>query len=105
LVVAGLVTAADRAEASACALKHAAVAELIRRRPAPGAAVLAGTGGMPEAYLDSAGAEVRWALAETRPAADQVLGLAWDLEVKLPATSCPRPGPCSGPGGCGMPRC
>ena len=41
---------------------------------------------MPEAYLDSAAAEVKWALAETRPAADQVLGLAWDLEVKLPGT-------------------
>ena len=32
----GLICAADRAEASACALKHAAVAELIRRRPEPG---------------------------------------------------------------------
>src|SRR5581483_3590978 len=84
--VIGLITAADRAEASACSLKHAAVAELIRRRPAPGAAVLAGTGGMPEAYLDSAADEVKWALAETRPVADQMLGLAWDLEVKLPGT-------------------
>jgi hypothetical protein len=87
--VIGLITAADRTEAAACALKHAAVAELLRRRPAPGAAVAAvagGTGGMPEAYLDSAAAEVKWALAETGPAADQVLGLAWDLEVKLPGT-------------------
>src|SRR5690348_11148167 len=84
--IVGLITAADRVEASACSLKHAAVAELLRRRPAPGAAVLEGSGGMPEAYLDSAAAEVKWALAETRPAADQVLGLAWDLEVKLPRT-------------------
>ncbi|HEX5302956.1 MAG TPA: DUF222 domain-containing protein [Streptosporangiaceae bacterium] len=44
------------------------------------------TAGMPEAYLDSAGAEAKWALAETRQAADQMLGLAWDLEVKLPGT-------------------
>jgi len=36
--VIGLITAADRAEAAACSLKHAAVAELLRRRPAPGAA-------------------------------------------------------------------
>jgi hypothetical protein len=84
--VIGLITAADRAEAAACSLKHAAAAELIRRRPAPGSTVLEGTAGMPEAYLDSAAAEVKWALAETRPVADQVLGLAWDLEVKLPGT-------------------
>ena len=84
--IVGLICAADRAEASACSLKHAAVAELLRRRPAPGAVVLAGTGGMPEAYLDSAAAEVKWALAETRQAADGVASLAWDLEVKLPGT-------------------
>jgi hypothetical protein len=84
--VVGLITAADRAEASACFLKHEAVAELLRRRPAPGAAVVEGSGGMPEAYLDSASAEVKWALAETRPAADQMLSLAWDLDVKLPGT-------------------
>jgi uncharacterized protein DUF222 len=29
---------------------------------------------------------VKWALAETRPAADQMLGLAWDLEARLPGT-------------------
>jgi hypothetical protein len=84
--IVGLIGAADRAEASACSLKHAAVAELIRRRPAPSAAVLEGTAGMPEAYLDSAAAEVKWALAETRQAAGQMLDLTWDLEVKLPGT-------------------
>ena len=81
----GLITAADRAEAAACFLKHAAAAELIRRRPAPGC-TLAGPARMPEAYLDSAGDEVKWALAETRPAGDGVLSLAHDLEVKLPGT-------------------
>ncbi len=93
--VVGLITAADRAEASACALKHAAVAELLRRRAAPGAAMTGGTvtggagtegAGMPEAYLDSAATEVKWALAETRKAADGVASLAWDLDVKLPGT-------------------
>jgi hypothetical protein len=81
----GLITAADRAEATACSLKHAAAAELIRRRPAPGC-TLAGPARMPDHYLDSAGDEVKWALAETRQAADGVLSLAWDLEVKLPGT-------------------
>jgi Domain of unknown function (DUF222) len=81
----GLVCAADRAEATACALKHAVVAELIRQRPAPGARPQEPSG-MPEAYLDSAADEVKWALAETRSAADGMLSLAWDLEVKLPGT-------------------
>jgi len=84
--IVGLVTAADRVEASACSLKHVAVAELLPRRPAPGAAVLEDAGRMPEAYLDSASAEVKWALAETGQTADQMLDLAWDLAVKLPGT-------------------
>jgi hypothetical protein len=83
--VIGLITAADRAEAAVCWLKHAAAAELIRRRPAPGCA-LEGPARMPESYLDSAGDEVKWALAEVRSVADGVLSLAWDLEVKLPGT-------------------
>jgi hypothetical protein len=81
----GLIAAADRAEAAACSRKHAAAAELIRRRPAPGC-TLTGPARMPEAYLDSAGDEIKWALAETRPVADGVLSLAHDLEVKLPRT-------------------
>jgi hypothetical protein len=84
--VIGLITAADRVEAGACYLKHAVAAELIRRRPAPGC-TLTGPTRMPESYLDSAGDEVKWALAENRPVADGVLSLAWDLEVKLPATT------------------
>jgi hypothetical protein len=83
--VIGLITAADRAEAAACALKHAAAAELIRRRPVPGCR-LEGRARMPESYLDSAGDETKWALAETQAAADGVLSLAHDLEVKLPGT-------------------
>ncbi len=82
----GLITAADRSEAAACAVKHAVAAELIRRRPAPGC-VLAGRARMPKSYLDSAGDEVKWALAENRPVADGVLSLAHDLAVKLPGTA------------------
>ena len=81
----GLIAAADRAEAAAAYLKHAAAAELIRRRPAPGYA-LRGPARMPGQHLASAGDEVRWALAENRYAADSILALAHDLEVNLPGT-------------------
>ncbi|MGB6579703.1 MAG: DUF222 domain-containing protein [Streptosporangiaceae bacterium] len=83
--IVGLVCALDRTEASACFLKHAAVAELIRRRPAPGCS-LEGEARMPECWEEFAGDEVRWALAETRNEADAMLDLAHALEVKLPGT-------------------
>jgi hypothetical protein len=41
---------------------------------------------MPESWDESAGPEVAGVLAESRSAADAVLGLAHDLEVKLPGT-------------------
>jgi len=83
--IVGLICALDRAEASACALKHAAAAELIRRRPAPGCP-LEGEARMPEGWEEFTGNEVRWALAETRNAADAMLDLAYALEVRLPGT-------------------
>ena len=81
----GLICALDRAEASACSLRHAAVAELIRRRPEPGCAP-EGPARMPECWEEFAADEVRWALAETRYEADAMLDLAYALEVKLPGT-------------------
>ena len=81
----GLICALDRAEASACSLKHAALAELIRRRPAPGCP-LQGQARMPECWAEFAADEVRWALAGTRYEADAMLDLARALEVKLPGT-------------------
>ncbi len=81
----GVICALDRAEASACSLKHAAVAELIRRRPAPGAAV-EGPAQLPEGWDESAEAELSCALAEYRGTAEELLGRAHDLEVKLPGT-------------------
>jgi hypothetical protein len=79
----GVICALDRAEASAAALKCAAVAELIRRRPGPGAEpVLAGPGG----WEEFTGSELAWALADTRWAADTMLDLAAALAVKLPGT-------------------
>ena len=42
---------------------------------------------MPESWDESITAEVAGVLAESRPAADAMLGLAHDLEVKLPGTT------------------
>jgi Domain of unknown function (DUF222) len=81
----GVICALDRAEAAACALKHAAVAELIRRRPEPGCP-LEGPAQMPAVYDEFTEAELTDALAETRHGAARILGLAHDLEVKLPGT-------------------
>ena len=83
--VAGAVAAWDRVEAYAAARKCAAVAEFIRRRPRPGCA-LEGPAQLPESWDESITAEVAGVLAESRSAADAVLDLAHDLEVKLPGT-------------------
>ena len=82
--VLGVVSAWDRVEAHA-ARKHAAVAELIRRRPAPGQA-LAGAARMPAVWDEFTANELGVVLGGSRRAADQMLGLAHDLEVKLPGT-------------------
>ena len=84
--VAGAVAAWDRVEAWAAARKHAAVAEFIRRRPRAGSAV-EGAAQLPEDWDESITAEVAGVLAESRHAADAMLGLAYDLEVKLPGTA------------------
>ena len=83
--VAGAVAAWDRVEAYAAARKHAAVAEFIRRRPRPGSP-LEGPAQLPESWDESVTAEVAGVLAESRHAADAMLDLAHDLEVKLPGT-------------------
>ena len=84
--VAGVIAAWDRVEAYAAARKHAAVAEFIRRRPRAGSAI-EGMARMPQDWDESITAEVAGVLAESRPAADAMLGLAYDLEVKLPGTA------------------
>jgi hypothetical protein len=83
--VAGAVAAWDRVETYAAARKCAAVAEFIRRRPRPGCP-LEGPARMPESWDESVTAEVAGVLAESRRAADAMLDLAYDLEVKLPGT-------------------
>jgi hypothetical protein len=81
----GIICAVDRCEAAASALKHAAVAALIRRRPAPGCPSQ-GPASMPEAWDEFTGAELAPALGESRYAVDGLLDLARDLAAKLPGT-------------------
>jgi hypothetical protein len=79
----GIICALDRAEAAASALKHAAVAELIRRRPDPAREpVLAA----PRDWDEFTSTELSHALADTRWAADGMLDLAQTLTTKLPGT-------------------
>ena len=89
----GLICALDRAEASACSLKHAAVAELIRRRPAPGCP-LQGQARMPEGWEEFAADEVRggrWPRPLTRRT--RVLDLAHALESEAARHQGSVPGP------------
>jgi len=81
----GIVCAWDRVQAHATARKYAVVAELIRRRPAVGWPVDKATG-MPQVWDEFTPSELSAVLAESKSAAAGMLGLAHDLEVKLPGT-------------------
>ena len=81
----GAICAWDRVEANASARKHAAVAELLRRRPAPGTAV-DGDSGLPGEWDEFASRELGAALALSAGDAEEVLVLAAALEVRLPGT-------------------
>jgi hypothetical protein len=81
----GAICAWDRVEAYASSRKHAAIAELIRRRPAEGCAP-AGPARMPEAVDEFAAKELASVLGETRAAAGDMLSLAQELELNLPGT-------------------
>jgi hypothetical protein len=83
--LAGVICAWDRIEAHASARKHAAVAELIRRRPAPGCAV-AGAAQMPAGWDEFTTRELGAVLGIAAGDAEEILGLAWALEVCLPGT-------------------
>ena len=65
--------------------KYAAVAELVRRRPAPGCA-LAGPAQMPESWHEFTARELGAVLGVSAGDAEQILDLAWALEVCLPGT-------------------
>ena len=81
----GVICAWDRVEANASARKHAAAAEMIRRRPAPECG-LAGPAQMPESWHEFTGRELVAALGVSAVEAEQILDLAWALEVDLPGT-------------------
>ena len=81
----GVISAWDRQEAHASAGKHAAIAELIRRRAAPGAAV-AGPAQLPECWHEFTGRELGAVLGVSAGDAEEMLSLARDLEVYLPGT-------------------
>jgi hypothetical protein len=83
--LAGAICAWDRVEAYASSRKHAAAAELIRRRPAPGAAVQ-GAAQMPEACDEFVPEELASVLGESRAAAGDIASLAQELEINLPGT-------------------
>ena len=80
-----MICAWERAEAAMAARKHAAVAEFIRRRPAPGAGPT-GEAEMPEGWHEFAGQELGAVLGISAGDAEALLGLAWDLAVNLPGT-------------------
>jgi hypothetical protein len=73
-------------EANASSRKHAAAAELIRRRPAPGAAVTGGPAQMPEGVSEFTGRELAAVLGLTAVGAGHLLHLSWLLEANLPGT-------------------
>ena len=81
----GVIAAWGRSEAYACARRHAAVAEFIRRRPEPDC-VTDEQSGMPEMWDEFAVDELRMLLAENRGAAEDLMSRSHDLAVKLPDT-------------------
>jgi hypothetical protein len=83
--LAGVICAWDRVEAYASSRKHAAVAELLRRRPARDAAVQ-GPAQMPEACDEFVAQELASVLGESRAAAGDIVSLAQELEINLPGT-------------------
>jgi hypothetical protein len=83
--IAGVIAAWARVKAYVSSREHAAVAELIRRRPAQGCAP-AGPARMPQAVDEFAAKELAAVLGETRAAAGDMLSLAQELEVNLPGT-------------------
>src|ERR1700733_1793376 len=81
----GVICGWDRAESAMAARKHAAAAEFIRRRPAPGATV-EDSAQMPQAWDEFAGRELGSALGIGSGDAAEILDLSWHLEVHLPGT-------------------
>ena len=82
----GVLGSWQRQESRAAARKLAVIAELIRRRPAPGCAP-AVPGGMPRAWGKFCADELAAATACSGQAAEKTLSLAHDLATRLPGTA------------------
>lgn len=81
----GLIAGWDRMEAYDCSRKHAAIAELARRRPDPDCPP-PGPGEIPEGIDEFLPRELGSVLGETSRAADGMIWLACELETSLPGT-------------------
>jgi hypothetical protein len=77
----GVICGWERVESHASARKHAAVAELIRRRPAPGH-----SSGLPAQWDEFTCRELGAALALPAGDAEEMLDIAAALETRLPGT-------------------
>ncbi len=82
----GVLRAWDRIESWAGERKLAVIAELIRRRPAPGCQP-AGPGAIPTAWGKFCGDELAAATATSGQAAEKALTLAYDLASRLRGTA------------------
>jgi hypothetical protein len=82
----GVLRAWGRLESWAAERKLAVIAELIRRRPAPGNPS-SGPGGMPRGWGKFCGDELAAAVAISAQAAEKTLQLAHDLACRLPGTA------------------
>jgi len=82
----GVLRAWGRLESWAAERKLAVIAELIRRRPAPGNPP-SGPGGMPAGWGKFCGDELAAAVAISAQAAEKTLQLAHDLAFRLPGTA------------------
>jgi hypothetical protein len=82
----GLIGARNRLSSRQAWELLTALAELIRRRPAPYCPP-EGAARMPRVWAEGTSAEVSIQLAVTRHAAAELLGLAYDLAAKLPRTA------------------
>jgi Domain of unknown function (DUF222) len=82
----GVLRAWDRLESWAAGRKLSVIAELIRRRPAPGYQP-DGSGALPAAWGKFCGDELAAATATSAQAADKALTLAYDLTSRLPGTA------------------
>jgi hypothetical protein len=83
----GLLGRWEAIESWAAAGKLGVIRELLRRRARPGPrGILPRHGDLPDQWHEGTAHEVSQALGISVPSADNLLGLAWDLQARLPGT-------------------